>query len=707
MVGLCIRWMGFSLSLALVASMASCGPRDGASSDAELSERDSPGASTNADGGIVPESADSREDGPADGPSAGSLISSGSFVHLPIPWGDNDPILPGTETEFPEKTAALIADIEGDGVPEVIVSTDERRWPRVFRWDAEAQALVAAPDLLIPDPEVNFVNVCAAADVDGDTKIDFVMGHNDYAQPVPGEPGHLTSLYHLNEDGSVRPGVPFPDVDGVVHEIISGGVLDLVDLDQDGWLDILYGDGVCDGESAQFSFSQHAILRVAEDRFERRNDLFEKTWKTLPETIFMRPLGPDPLVGFVAGHNCSDAAPMEGFYQYSLDEETGYPRFSPFDPTPVESVYKRDPFVSYGPITKQSPMGAAIADFHHDGQSDLAGALFDYYAIMEATARWPFVDRTEAVGVLPPPGLLPGAGASPKHTIPWGMAPVDVDLDGFTDLIVAHGDDHSSYLESGHAVGDHRTVVLRNLGGFAFEEIADEVGLGKWGNWRALSIGDLNRDGRADVIVGGVGLLPHVYLNAIETPHHGFGIELRGTSSNHLGIGAKVEVIATGVPPQTQIMGNAFSPLITSEPILFFGTGLAENVDQLRVTWPSGHVQELHDLKASGVHRIEEPPIIALDPITRHAPADGKSTVEVRVWPRNASGEVISGEVTIDTLVGQAAFAGVAEVQADGSWVRTLVAPTEVGSSVIVATIDGVAIQVRPRIRWDSVEKTP
>jgi hypothetical protein len=68
---------------------------------------------------------------------------------------------------------------------------------------------------------------------------------------------------------------------------------------------------------------------------------------------------------------------------------------------------------------------------------------------------------------------------------------------------------------------------------------------------------------------------------------------------------------------------------------------------------------------------------------------------------------VIPGEVSIEALVGDAVFAGPAELQPDGSWIRALVSPVESGSSVIEVEIDGVALWVRPRLWWDAAEEAP
>jgi hypothetical protein len=124
-------------------------------------------------------------------------------------------------------------------------------------------------------------------------------------------------------------------------------------------------------------------------------------------------------------------------------------------------------------------------------------------------------------------------------------------------------------------------------------------------------------------------------------------------------------------------------------------------IETVRVTWPSGYVQEFHDLPSEGVHVFQEPPLVELEPGTRHLPADGNSLLTIRVRPHDIDGVPMEATVEVDSIHGDAIFNGPVALLEDGSWERRLVAPSQAGSSVIQVTIDGVALTVRPRVWWD------
>jgi len=84
---------------------------------------------------------------------------------------------------------------------------------------------------------------------------------------------------------------------------------------------------------------------------------------------------------------------------------------------------------------------------------------------------------------------------------------------------------------------------------------------------------------------------------------------LVGTVANRSGIGAKVRAHATiGGKPFWQVRevraGGAYGGSLVSH----FGLGDAAMVDTLRIEWPSGTVQELHDVLPKQVLTVIEPP---------------------------------------------------------------------------------------------------
>ena len=85
-------------------------------------------------------------------------------------------------------------------------------------------------------------------------------------------------------------------------------------------------------------------------------------------------------------------------------------------------------------------------------------------------------------------------------------------------------------------------------------------------------------------------------------------LRLRGTRSNRDGVGARVEVVAGSLAQSTQVR-TATSYLSQDDPRLYFGLRRQGQVDTVRVRWPSGIVQELHDSAVNEILVVTEPDI--------------------------------------------------------------------------------------------------
>lgn len=123
---------------------------------------------------------------------------------------------------------------------------------------------------------------------------------------------------------------------------------------------------------------------------------------------------------------------------------------------------------------------------------------------------------------------------------------------------------------------------------------------------RSVIVGDMDVDGRIDLLVGSVGGGPlRMFLNRIPVEHHKVRIELQGTDSNRTAIGARV-VLQCGTKVITRDLFPANGFMGQSPAELLVGVGSATSIDRLTIRWPNGKLQELEDLPVDQVLRFVE-----------------------------------------------------------------------------------------------------
>ena len=126
-----------------------------------------------------------------------------------------------------------------------------------------------------------------------------------------------------------------------------------------------------------------------------------------------------------------------------------------------------------------------------------------------------------------------------------------------------------------------------------FREVAAATGLnaGPLKSRRGTAVGDVNNDGRLDILVFNVGAPPSLFLNETRNDNHWITLHLVGTKSNRMAIGARVTV-TTGNVKQVDEVRAGGSYLSTSDPRLHFGLGSAASFDRIEVLWPSGLLEQ-------------------------------------------------------------------------------------------------------------------
>ncbi len=246
----------------------------------------------------------------------------------------------------------------------------------------------------------------------------------------------------------------------------------------------------------------------------------------------------------------------------------------------------------------QSGMGIAVADFNGDGRLDIAKTNF--------SGDIPSLFKNEDGKFFTDVSLQ--AGLAANHLLGWGIAFVDFDDDGWKDLIIANGHVYPEVDRS--PVGDRyrqKTLLYRNLGNGKFADVTASAGpaLAMLRPARGLAVGDVDGDGRPDVVIVNMNATPSLLKNTGPRQHF-LSVSLTGTKSNRSAIGARVTLEAGGRRQIDEVMSGG-SYYSQNEMTLYFGLGPATIVDRLAIRWPSGTVQVLEKIPADQKLQVAEP----------------------------------------------------------------------------------------------------
>jgi len=192
----------------------------------------------------------------------------------------------------------------------------------------------------------------------------------------------------------------------------------------------------------------------------------------------------------------------------------------------------------------------------------------------------------------------------------WSNGIVDLDNDGWKDLVVARGNVMDNIAEiSKHFTYAEPNSLFRNLGNGRFEDVSSTAGpdFTKPLPHRGLAYGDLDNDGRMDLVITTLGGPVQVLRNVTETHNHWILLKLIGSKSNRMGIGAKLRVTTEDGRQLYNEATTSTGYAASSDPRVHFGLGSSSLIRELEIRWPSGIRQLLHDVAPDHILVVTEP----------------------------------------------------------------------------------------------------
>jgi hypothetical protein len=288
-------------------------------------------------------------------------------------------------------------------------------------------------------------------------------------------------------------------------------------------------------------------------------------------------------------------------------------------------------------------MGADFADIDRDGRLDFLtldmfsreharrlrqassmplmsrsiGAIDDREAVPRNALYWNRGDGTYAEIA-----WLSGVEASD-----WSWSPIflDVDLDGFEDLLISTGTLHDVMDRDAAAAAanlsgpggadagkllslypslDNPNAAFRNRGNLTFEDVSRAWGFDSRQLCQGMALADLDNDGDMDVLINCANTPPLLYRNDSSAPR--VAVRLNGLPPNTQGIGARVTLFGGAVSRQSQefICGGRY--LSGDQPMRVFAAGHLTNLMRIEVTWRNGQRSIVGGVTANRVYEIDE-----------------------------------------------------------------------------------------------------
>jgi hypothetical protein len=249
----------------------------------------------------------------------------------------------------------------------------------------------------------------------------------------------------------------------------------------------------------------------------------------------------------------------------------------------------------------QGAMGVDFGDYDRDGKPDLIVTTFEN----ESTALFRNLGNT----IFESNGDATRIGEATRMFVGFGTKFADFNNDGWLDVAIVNGHIHDNQDIIDHFTAFRQPMqLLMNQEGKQFADETRNAGPGFTTPFvgRGLAVGDLNEDGKPDMVVTDFAGSVRVLINKLPNAGNWVSLSLQGSKSNKMAIGAKVTVVA-GNEKWTAECTTGGSYMSASDPRVHFGLGSATKIDRIDIRWPSGQKSTVANPKINSVVQMVEP----------------------------------------------------------------------------------------------------
>jgi enediyne biosynthesis protein E4 len=247
---------------------------------------------------------------------------------------------------------------------------------------------------------------------------------------------------------------------------------------------------------------------------------------------------------------------------------------------------------------QQGSMGVAWGDYLNEGRLSLVATNFIEQGsiLYHNLGNDSFADVSQRAKIVKPTYPL----------VSWGTSFFDMDNDGWLDLLIASGHVYPQVdsIPGGTPYREPLTLMRNHRDG-SFEDVSSTLAKLPAHSSRGVAFGDVDNDGRVDVLILNVGEPPSLLLNRSDDHNHRVLFKLVGTKGNKAAIGARVTV-KTGSETQIDEVRGGSSYISQNDLRLHFGLGSSESMNEVDVRWPNGATEVLKNVAADFIYTVDE-----------------------------------------------------------------------------------------------------